>query len=363
MLTESLQAVKDLVFEEENQIKTDYEIQKELDDISGITEVQVGSLTAFYNHFINLKMDMDRRGISTTKNLDWTDDQVAIMMLFMEERKLEKMGVEDAFTNLSNVLDKSKSGVQYKYYETKKSLKTPKQAKKKETRGRKPKNKSSLTALSGGKTEEKEIPKQVEKTSYTQSTEETVSKPIYKDYSKENEALFSRTQEQPVYNTDIVPVVNKQQHANNTNEEEEVDVADLITGMIQDFGQIEKTRASGTSTYKTILDLFKGLKALSALAAENSNKAQQNEQLQTETTLLRQKVDELNNENLELMKNYNEVATTLQEFNELDQVQRLSQWKNYMQTVSTQISQAGGVPEPNTNKKFVLDKNLNLLSR
>lgn len=360
MLTDAIKTVKDLVFEDEYQNKSDEAIQNELNEISSVTEIEVGTLATFFNYFSGLKMEMDRRGITTTKNLDWTNDQVAIMMVYMEERKREKMGVEDAFNNLATVLDKTKSGVQYKFYETKKAQKAPKKPQKTETRGRKKKNVSNnLTGIKGGKKEEQQkTPLDID---VDERTEEKVVAFATQQSVEESQTYnesFNPIEED--YSTELVPAKSTRNYRSAPTEDEgEVDIADLITGMIQDFGQIEKTRSSGTSTYKTILDLFKGLRALSSLAASNASEAQENEVLKEEARINRTRMAHLDNENLELMKQYNKMATTIQEFNELDQVQRLGQWKNYMQTVAGQVSKAGGVPEP-SKKKYLLDKNLTL---
>lgn len=365
MLTDALKAVKDLIFEEEFQKKNDTEIKNEIDEISAITDVSEGTITAFFNHFASLKLDMDRRGITTTKNLDWTSDQVAIMMLFMAERKQQKIGVEDAFAALSDVLDKTKSGIQYKFYETKKSMKTPKKSAKKETRGRKPKN-AALKGIQGGKNAPKIEEKQPEPLP-TEFVAALASEEEYEPYRSRRDSFSRREQEretrtEEARQTEIVSSVPATTPPYVPGREDEVDVADLITGMIQDFGQIERTNKGGVDTYQTILDLFKGLRALSSLAAAHSGKAKENESLAKETSLLRTKAQELDNENLELMKGYNEMATTIQQFQNLDQVQRLGSWKETIQSISTQISQAGGVPTPD-KKKLVLDKNLQLSSR
>lgn len=366
MLTDALKAVKNLIFKEEYQNKNDTEIKNEIDEISAITEVSEGTIIAFFNHFSSLKLDMDRRGISTTKNLDWTSDQVAIMMLFMAERKQEKIGVEDAFNALSDVLDKTKSGIQYKFYETKKSLKSPKKTTQKETRGRKPKS-SSLKGIQGGKKVAKVEEKQ-EDMLPTEFVAALASEEEYQPYRSRRDSFSQRergrereTRTEEARQSEIissVPAVPTYVPGR----EEEVDVADLITGMIQDFGQIERTNKGGVDTYQTILDLFKGLRALSSLAAAHSGKAKENESLSKETSLLRTRMQELDKENLELMKNYNEMATTIQQFQNLDQVQRLGSWKETIHSISTKIYQAGGVPTPE-KKKLVLDKNLQLSSR
>lgn len=295
MFNEALKEVKNLVFE----TNLDGDLEKTVGEIAKEHKIAKKRLMPYFNAFSLLKINLDKRTdiTDTTKNFDWTDQEIEIVMMYMEDAKKEKQGVTEAFENLANLIFKTPSGIQYKYYEVKRKLKEGLPLKK-GTRGRKKKVLTTNEVVTPVATKEEE-------TKTTASVEDIIEdrKERMKRREKQQQVVSSVVEQQPT--TNVEP--KKQQ-----------DTLKLISGLINNFKILGETKNFNAN--QELNNLFNSLYKISLVAIEKT----------TNTTMTKQNVVQQPNDSF--MENFQELKRNIEQFATLDGVEQLTRLEEHNRT-------------------------------
>ena len=397
-LTNALQEISDLVFKNENHGNP----EPHLEEIAKKSDVKQEDLTLFYNNFAELKLIMDRKGVPNTRNMDYTKPEIEIIMDYIEQKEPE-VGKEQAFKNLSTILSKTKSGVQYKYYQTQNALKNPEKAVGK--RGRKPKaNPNNLKVVDEAKktkakkeetkTEKKEAKKQTtsqktksqtkeaRKTKETSNKEATTTTPYIpqqrgdetlEEYmNRANKALGDgkRNVNIPKQTQDITETKEKEETVQPAQQEvskkteskvESMGLISMLSGMINNFNVLDQNSALLQDENINTTDVVKGLYVLSSIAAENVDGASKKSELEKKLELAEldvqtayKEVERVRQDNRDVVEEYRKLASLVQELHNMDDTKKIVNMENYFEKMNQLIESTGFGPTP-TGGRYKLD--------